>query len=438
MDFITQIIISPGEQQIALHHYLMIMVLFLHLSYAGMLLGGALLSVSIRLFQLPRPSENFFRLAREMLDHTAAPIPALVLGVLPLLPLVLLNVQWFASITPPLLEYLTGAVVLILLGYIALVAYRRGFDSEASRRGRPDSLREIMPGAAGIGLLFIGYFFLLGSLTLLHSPAKWPFINGPQDVIFTWNALWKFAQFLVLSIALAGIGVLFFFFRWPGKNVDANTNYGRLAKYFAAGAALGAILLIPPVTLFFQITSPIVAMSVRVYFLWIVVLVLLAVAAMYLLTILRSGNTRYGTHVFIIFIAAMLGLVSGDQMAMENATGEHTLQLEEKAEEMTAERESAREAAMQQAPLGPEEGKKLYEAKCTACHAFDRKVVGPPHREVIPKYEGNIDGLVAFLRNPTRVDPDYPPMPKLGLSEREARAVAEYLMDAILGEKQGE
>jgi cytochrome c len=436
MDFLSDIVISPGEQQISLHRYLTILVLFLHLPFAGMLIGSALLSVLINLFHLQNPSENFSRFAREMLDHTLSrKMAALVLGVLPLLSLVLLNVQWFADITPPLLEYLTGAVALIILGFILLAVYRGGFDRSGIPVGRPASLPQILPGAAGVGLLFVGYFFLLSSLTLLDHPGKWAFIDGPLDLIVTWNSIWRFAQFIMLCFVLAGIGILFFFFRWPGKNVDANTNYGRLAKYFAAGTSLAAVAAIPLITFFRHVTSPVVAMSVAVYAVWIVVLLLLAIVCMYLLAILRSGNTRYGTHVFIVFLIALLGLITGDQLAMENATKEHTLQLKEKAEAVRAEREEARQIVMAKSFLGPEEGKNLYEAKCTACHEFDKKLVGPPHREVIPKYKGNIDGLAAFIKNPTKVNPDYPPMPNLGLSAREARAVAEYLMGEILGEE---
>jgi cytochrome c len=173
-------------------------------------------------------------------------------------------------------------------------------------------------------------------------------------------------------------------------------------------------------------------MSVEVYGLWIIVLVLLAIVSLYLFAILRTGNTRYGTHVFAVFLLAVLGLVAGDQLATENATREHTFHLLEKAEAVRSEREEARRIVMAKSSLSPEEGKKLYEAKCTACHKFDEKLVGPPHRAVLPKYKSDIDGLVAYLRNPTKVDPDYPPMPNLGLSPSEARAIAEYLFEEVI------
>jgi cytochrome c len=431
MEFITDFIVTPGEPQIHLHRYLMVLVLFLHIPYAGMLLGSALLSVLINLFHVENPSEDFSKFAREMLDHTAsAKMPALVLGILPLFSLILLSVQRFAGVNTQLLAFLSGAVVLIIVGIIFVVAYRRGFNSEHA-----GSLRHILPGAAGSGLLFVGYFFLLGSLTLFSHPDKWAFIDGPQDVIFTWNSIWRFAEFIMISLALAGIGILFFFFRWPGKNLDANTNYGRLVKYFAAGTALAAILLVPLLAFFFHVTSPVAAMSLQVYFVWLIVLLFLLMVSIYLVGILWSGNTRFTAHIFILFLIAILGLITGDQLAMENATKEHTLHLLEAAKTVRTEREEARELAMAKLELEPGAGKKLYEAKCTTCHEIEERLVGPPHRAVLPKYKDNLEELVSFLRKPTKKDPDYPPMPSLGLSPNEARAIAQYLLEEVIIEE---
>jgi cytochrome c len=48
---------------------------------------------------------------------------------------------------------------------------------------------------------------------------------------------------------------------------------------------------------------------------------------------------------------------------------------------------------------------------------------------VLPKYAGNKEQLVAFIRNPVKVDPAYPPMPNPGLKPNEADAVAAYLLE---------
>jgi cytochrome c len=47
----------------------------------------------------------------------------------------------------------------------------------------------------------------------------------------------------------------------------------------------------------------------------------------------------------------------------------------------------------------------------------------------MPKYEGKKTQLVAFIRNPVKVNPAYPPMPNPGLKPNEAEAVATYLLE---------
>ena len=75
----------------------------------------------------------------------------------------------------------------------------------------------------------------------------------------------------------------------------------------------------------------------------------------------------------------------------------------------------------------PISGEEIYNGRCIACHQFEQKLVGPPHKDVLPKYDGNLDGLVNYILNPVKVDPNYPPMPAQGLKPAEAQAVAEYI-----------
>jgi cytochrome c len=71
----------------------------------------------------------------------------------------------------------------------------------------------------------------------------------------------------------------------------------------------------------------------------------------------------------------------------------------------------------------------IYQVKCASCHKWDQKLVGPPHLEVLPKYVGKEAQLEAFIRNPVKVDPAYPPMPNPGLKPNEAKAMAKYLLE---------
>lgn len=74
-------------------------------------------------------------------------------------------------------------------------------------------------------------------------------------------------------------------------------------------------------------------------------------------------------------------------------------------------------------------GEEIYKAKCVACHQFDTRLVGPPHKEVLKKYENRKEDMVKFILNPVKVDPNYPPMPSQGLKPNEAEAVVKYMFE---------
>ncbi|MFN7065533.1 MAG: c-type cytochrome [Aquificaceae bacterium] len=81
-------------------------------------------------------------------------------------------------------------------------------------------------------------------------------------------------------------------------------------------------------------------------------------------------------------------------------------------------------------------GKEIYEIKCSACHKFDEKYVGPPLRGVTQRRKA--EWIMNMILNPSEMiqkDPiarellaEYPtPMPFQNVSKEDARAILEYL-----------
>jgi mono/diheme cytochrome c family protein len=83
-----------------------------------------------------------------------------------------------------------------------------------------------------------------------------------------------------------------------------------------------------------------------------------------------------------------------------------------------------------------ERGEEIFTMKCTACHKFDQRYVGPPLGDVLgrraPEYVMNM------ILNPAEMVQKHPeakallaqyltPMPNQSLTEEEARAVLEYV-----------
>lgn len=76
-----------------------------------------------------------------------------------------------------------------------------------------------------------------------------------------------------------------------------------------------------------------------------------------------------------------------------------------------------------------EDGQRLHELICAACHSFESDMVGPAFNDVLSKYEGNEDDLVTFLSDPQKINPDFPQMPNPQLSEQQMKAVSTYVVE---------
>jgi cytochrome c551/c552 len=76
-------------------------------------------------------------------------------------------------------------------------------------------------------------------------------------------------------------------------------------------------------------------------------------------------------------------------------------------------------------------GEEIYNSRCESCHLFDKKKVGPPYYETIPKYQGKKAELISFILHPTKKNSDYPPMQNPGLRAIEADSVATYILRRV-------
>jgi cytochrome c551/c552 len=147
---------------------------------------------------------------------------------------------------------------------------------------------------------------------------------------------------------------------------------------------------------------------------------------------MRMIARNHARQAWLVFVLSLIlfGLFLNRGMSMQaNANQEHAFLMSARAAEMRNELLDAREALYASSQeVDPLLGERIYKERCTACHVFDRKLVGPPYNDVLPKYGDRLDDLAGFIRNPQRVDSSYPPMPDQGLRRVEARAVAEYLL----------
>lgn len=139
----------------------------------------------------------------------------------------------------------------------------------------------------------------------------------------------------------------------------------------------------------------------------------------------KDTRVNLGSYTFIGVVALVFVWTANDEIAFRFATREQNQVLGQRYETMLA---SLNPNTVQPVVSGED----IYNGRCSACHRFDIKLVGPPYNQTLPNFVGKMDSLEDFIMNPRQVVPGYPPMPSQGLKPAEAKAIAEYIMGVYL------
>jgi cytochrome c551/c552 len=199
--------------------------------------------------------------------------------------------------------------------------------------------------------------------------------------------------------------------------------YRERVRRFGLRLATGSLLGMPVLVVLTIATLPPGGRTGLVYGLSGAGLLLLFLTAHSIYAFLREGHARHTAYAFYALAMALIVFVTRDQIAIASAAKVQSARLavayERGVEDLKARLGIA---------LVVLSGREIYEGKCSACHLFDQKKVGPPYNTVIPKYKGKKAEMIAFVLNPTKVDPAYPSMPSQGLKPAEADSIVTYLL----------
>ena len=76
-----------------------------------------------------------------------------------------------------------------------------------------------------------------------------------------------------------------------------------------------------------------------------------------------------------------------------------------------------------------ERGMIAYLGVCTGCHSYTGRLIGPPIQTIQALYMDDQEGLIAYIKAPTKKRPDFPEMPPQAyLGDETIAAVADYVM----------
>lgn len=441
MEFLNNFVLPQSAEHIVLLHYMLLILLFLFIPFISIVFGGTILSIIYDKKGKKENSNYYSRLAKEIVEITTInKSVGFILGVAPVLTAIIIYSQLLHNSKITNLNYLGLALLSVTVALIFIYSYRYSlsfnniFKSISKKELSDHIVREDVnklsdesqrisqkAGTFGVLFLFFGLWFFVTAITIPSVYTNWNadgFIAG----MFSWEVLSRFIFYLFFSLTLTGGMVLFTFLEDEKKKRIKDEDYSLFVKQKIIRITFYNAVFIPLFLLIILFSLPENSLTGTVFTYSIISLILLFFGYhfLYLLTKQIKGTTA--ALLFFALIFSIAAFIISDQKAMATSTKFHSAVLSAEFDSYLAELKG-------EGTIIEINAAEIYQVRCASCHKWDQKLVGPAHNDVLPKYVGNEAQLVAFIRNPVKIDPEYPPMPNPGLKPNEADAVAKYLLE---------
>lgn len=446
MDFLDKLVLPQSFEHIQLLHYITMLVMFLFIPFISIFFAGTVLSIYYKRKGLKENNLNYIRFSKEIIELTTVnKSVGLILGIVPLLILILIFSQLFHTIQNGIINYLIYSLVFLIISFILIYTYRYSLSfSEIFSLFNKQKINEVQKsfliddiekyshnfeninkssGTWGIILLLIATYFYTAATTLVISTNNWDITNSFWGIFSSANILSDWIQFLIGSFAITGAFILFVYFYWEGGRKKLEEDYLVLIKNISLKIILISSLILPLFIVINLLSIPSDSLTFSVFGFSTFSLLLIFVIYHFIYDAIKNSSLKYSGWIFFFILIAFFCLIVADQSALSNTTKKHSLILASDYEKYLKELEG------ETGGIAEVSGKEIFDTKCSACHKFDQKLVGPPYKETLPKYEGKENDLVNFILNPSKKNPAYPPMPAQGLKPNEAKAIATYILE---------
>ncbi|MFA6598233.1 MAG: c-type cytochrome [Ignavibacteriaceae bacterium] len=439
MDFLDKLVLPQSLEHMALLHYMAIVVLFLFVPFFSIVLGGSILSLYFK--RKGKKDENGFyaRFSKEVIELTTFTKGAgVALGIVPLFALILIYSQLLHNLKLVTISFFVVALILIPIGLVFIYTYRyswifKSLFSSVKLEERENEYSDFANNIARVnrkssywGLIFllVGSYFFIGGLNLAMNPSDWD-ATGILYLFTSFSVFIKWIHFLTAALSLTGSFLLFIYFFWEGGKEIDDTGYKEFIKKTGLSVTLIFALFQPLFLLINLVALPSLALSSSVFGFAVISLFAVFWVFHLLYAMLKNSELRYSGFVFLLLVVSSLALIISEQASFRNVTKKQALVL---AVDYDV---ALKELKGEQKGIEAISGADIFNGRCSACHRFDKKLVGPPYKETLPKYKGDVEKVAAFVLNPTKINPAYPPMPNQGLKPAEARAIAKYILEEV-------
>lgn len=454
MDFLDNLVIPATTQHLNLLKIILVLSMLIFLPFFGMLLGGTGFSVIFNAYGRKNKNNMFVRFAKDIIDKLAINrFVGVGLGVIPMLAITFCYAQLMFEVKVITVSLLFVATLFMAIAVNFVYSYQNtfqiellietfkgisGLDKHELETKIPEDISDYEfdlmntnsnSGLYALVLMIISAFFFAGGIsTALYSDRYQDFQNIAQ-IFLSGATFFNFLFVLVLSVTVTGVSILFFFFHWQGGLYDMDVHYSNFTKKIAGNIAFTGAAMLPLVLFLSFMSIPNVALSGSVFLYTGLAFISILILCNFLYAVIKNYDVKYIGAAFYLIILSFGFIIMTNQTAFGTATYKHQEEINLKAEELEKQKKSK---TINTAGVSGEE---IYNRICAACHSFDRKLVGPPYNETVPTFNGDVKKLSAYIQNPYKVFPDYPPMPNPGLKPKEADAVAMYLIEKVSGKK---
>lgn len=436
MDFLKQLALPQSAAQIEVLHFVMNFVYLLLLPFVSYLFGALVLSLYFGRKGRTIGDRNAQQFARDVVEYVMPTKSILFLfGVVPYIALVFAYAQLLQGTDAISVGVMTWGAFFFMAGCGFASSYHSAFkvgfvlDAVAKESDDVKTIRSEVTeqkktsGKYALLFLLIAIFFLFAGRTLAANPERWNDVYTVVQLVFSLSVFLQFCLFLALSMATASIGTLFFVFNWEGGKKGMADVYGEFVKKHILPVALISVLAVPFFLVISVVMKPTAGLSGVVFIAAFFSLLFLFVISHLVYGMMKEFRPSYVGQSFFLLIFAFLSMIIADTASFSNATRTQSAilayQYDKYHEDLLASMGIS---------LKVISGEEIFSAKCSACHEFGNKKVGPAYKDVLPKYGDDRAKLASFVMNPVKVDPAFPPMPNQGLKPAEADSIASYIL----------
>ncbi len=444
MDFLENSVLPQSAHHMILLKYLLVLTYILLIPYLSTLFGSLSLSLYFKRKAAKTSDAKFLKLAKDLVDLiTFNKGVAFALGIVPMLSSAFCYAQLLHLSNAGVGGFILLALAFFIISLILIYTYKYAFHlksifelaskTETVQEELKEDLSSYTKIASGLFaksglygwiLLFVATYIFSAAVQLAADTSKWESVTSVFELIFSLSALTYYLQFIAASFAVTSAFVLYKFFRPNSEASLRDEDYSAFVKSFALKTGLISTIVWPLFIVLNVVAKPAVTYSYDLFGATLLALLLVLLIANLFYAMIKESNVKFGSTVIYLFVAVISLLVLKEQSGFDTSTKKQYAVIAANYEQYQKEMNEKLGIAVVEIS-----GADIFNGKCIACHQYDRKLVGPPYNETLPKYEGKMDDLVKYILNPTKINPEYPPMPNQGLKPNEAEAVAKHIME---------